>query len=58
MIRERTSLEGKRVLVTGGTTAIGRSIVFLLAEEGATVLTLGRNQDGLEETLAQAEGKL
>jgi 3-hydroxy acid dehydrogenase/malonic semialdehyde reductase len=57
MIRERTSLEGKRVLVTGGTTAIGRSIVFLLAEEGATVLTLGRNQDGLEETLAQAEGK-
>jgi 3-hydroxy acid dehydrogenase/malonic semialdehyde reductase len=57
MIRERTSLEGKRVLVTGGTTGIGRAIVFLLAEEGATVLTLGRNQDVLEETLAQAEGK-
>jgi 3-hydroxy acid dehydrogenase/malonic semialdehyde reductase len=57
MIRERTSLEGKRVLVTGGTTGIGRAIVLLLAQEGAKILTLGRNKDVLEETLALAEGK-
>jgi len=56
MIKERTSINGKKVLVTGGTTGIGRAIVLLLAEEGATVLTLGRNQDVLDETLTQTEG--
>jgi len=52
MIKERTSVEGKRVLVTGGTTGIGRAIVQLLAGQGASVLTLGRNADVLNETLA------
>ena len=52
--REHVSLEGKRILVTGGTTGIGRATVALLVEEGARVLTFGRNQPELDEALAYA----
>jgi NADP-dependent 3-hydroxy acid dehydrogenase YdfG len=48
------SLEGKRILVTGGTTGIGRAAVALLVEEGARVLTFGRDQTALDEALAIA----
>lgn len=53
-VRHRTSLEGKRILVTGGTTGIGRATVALLAEEGAQVLTFGHHQPELDEALANA----
>ena len=33
-----TPLAGRRVLVTGGTTGIGRAIAVLLASEGARAL--------------------
>lgn len=49
-----TSLEGKRVLVTGGTTGIGRATVHLLAASGARVLTFGRHAEPLAEVLADA----
>lgn len=49
-------LEGKRILVTGGTTGIGRATVALLAREGARVLTFGRHQPELDEALAEARG--
>jgi 3-hydroxy acid dehydrogenase/malonic semialdehyde reductase len=52
--RQHVALEGKRILVTGGTTGIGRATVALLAEEGARVLTFGRNQAELDEALAIA----
>jgi NAD(P)-dependent dehydrogenase (short-subunit alcohol dehydrogenase family) len=51
-----TDLEGKRILVTGGTTGIGRATVALLAREGARVLTFGRHQPELDEALAEARG--
>lgn len=53
---DRTSLEGKRILVTGGTTGIGRATVALLAREGARVLTFGRHRPELDEALAHARG--
>lgn len=53
---DRTSLEGMRILVTGGTTGIGRATVALLAREGAHVLTFGRHQPELDEALANADG--
>lgn len=37
-------LEGKRVLVTGATSAIGRATAEALGREGATVLVSGRDE--------------
>lgn len=51
-----TSLAGKRVLVTGGTTGIGRALVKMLVEQGARVLTFGRNQPELDDSLENARG--
>lgn len=55
-MRMRTSLEGKRVLVTGGTTGIGRATFIQLVEAGAHVLIFGRDGPSLEEALAYADG--
>jgi 3-hydroxy acid dehydrogenase/malonic semialdehyde reductase len=55
-MNSRTTLEGKRILVTGGTKGIGFATVRLLAEQGARVLTFGRNQAGLDDVLASARG--
>lgn len=44
-------IRGKRVLITGGTTGIGRALAIRLAELSANVLIVGRNQDAIEETL-------
>lgn len=54
MAVETTSLASKRVLVTGGTTGIGRATVALLAEQGARVVTFGRHQPELEDALTHA----
>ncbi|WP_128546223.1 SDR family oxidoreductase [Larkinella soli] len=45
-------LEGKRVLITGGTTGIGRATAILLASYGASIFTFGRDAQALEEALA------
>lgn len=53
------SLAGKRVLLTGGTTGIGRATLAMLADAGATVLTFGRDGDALQEALRSvAEGEV
>jgi NAD(P)-dependent dehydrogenase (short-subunit alcohol dehydrogenase family) len=52
-----TSLAGKRILVTGGTTGIGREVMALLAAEGAQVLTCGRHRRELDDALAYARGR-
>lgn len=48
-----TSLKGRRVIVTGGTTGIGRAIAVLLAAEGARVFVCGRDKDHLDDALAR-----
>ena len=53
---EHTPLRGQRVLVTGGTTGIGRALVRMLVDEGARVLTFGRHQPELDDSLANARG--
>lgn len=51
---ERTPLAGKRILVTGGTTGMGRATVKMLVQEGARVLTFGRHQRELDDSLENA----
>lgn len=51
MIRSTVPLQGKRILVTGGTTGIGRATVALLAAEGARIVTFGRDADALRVSL-------
>jgi len=47
----QTSLKGKRVAITGGTTGIGRATAVLLASEGAKVFVCGRDENHLADAL-------
>lgn len=49
-------LQGKRALVTGGGTGIGRALAIDLAEAGAELAICGRRRAPLEETVAAAGG--
>ncbi|USU10191.1 SDR family oxidoreductase [Sphingomonadaceae bacterium OTU29MARTA1] len=46
-----SSLAGRRVLVTGGTTGIGRATAVLLAASGAKVFVCGRTPEHLDDAL-------
>lgn len=48
---DQPSVDGKRILITGGTTGIGRAIAVLLASYGAEVFICGRNPQHLEDAL-------
>lgn len=46
-------LAGRKAIVTGGTTGIGRAIAVLLASEGAKVFVCGRDPQHLKDGLAR-----
>lgn len=56
---DRFSVHGKRALVTGGSKGIGAAVAQVLAEAGAHVAIVGRDQAGLEATatLVEAAGQ-
>ena len=56
MNQTRTDLTGKRILLTGGTTGIGRATLHALAAEGARILTFGRHQAALDDALSSVDG--
>jgi len=45
------TLSGRKAIVTGGTTGIGRAIAVLLASNGAKVFVCGRDQQHLADAL-------
>jgi len=44
-------LEGRRAIITGGGSGIGRASALRLAQEGAHVMVIGRREDALKETV-------
>jgi NADP-dependent 3-hydroxy acid dehydrogenase YdfG len=48
---EMPSLEGRKAVITGGTTGIGRAIGVLLASQGVEIFTCGRDEQHLEDGL-------
>lgn len=51
------SLEGKRILITGASSGIGRGICIDCSRIGARVHLTARNEDRLNETLIKLEGE-
>lgn len=49
------SLEGRRILITGASSGIGRACAIQASELGASVVLTGRRPDALGETLRQME---
>ena len=48
---DQPPLKGRRALITGGTTGIGRAIAVLLASEGVDVFICGRTPEHLADAL-------
>jgi len=52
-IKKVLGLEGKKAIVTGGNSGIGKSAAISLANMGADVTIIGRDQASLDETVAE-----
>jgi 3-hydroxy acid dehydrogenase / malonic semialdehyde reductase len=53
------NIDGKRILITGGTTGIGRAAAIQLAKQGARLFIFGRHEPELRDALTsiQEEGE-
>jgi short-subunit dehydrogenase len=55
--RPRTSLTGRRVVVTGASRGIGRQVAEHLGAAGARVVLVARPSEALEQAVAQTRGE-
>jgi NADP-dependent 3-hydroxy acid dehydrogenase YdfG len=52
------NIRGKKILITGGTTGIGRETSLLLNKHGAKILTFGREKTPLDEVIAMSDNNI
>lgn len=55
MRRQRVDLQGKRIVLTGASSGIGRALAVALADKGAVLLLAARRQELLDEVAAEIE---
>lgn len=48
---------GKKIIVTGASSGIGRGVSVELSKQGAKVVLIGRNEERLDETLSFMDGE-
>jgi NAD(P)-dependent dehydrogenase (short-subunit alcohol dehydrogenase family) len=53
---ECANFDGRRILVTGASRGIGREVACLLAEQGAAVVVVARDRDGVNRSVAELAG--
>ncbi|MCK9382295.1 MAG: SDR family oxidoreductase [Sulfuritalea sp.] len=53
----RGRVGGKVVLITGGSSGIGKAAAFKIAEAGAITVIVARDKEKLQETVAEAKAK-
>ncbi|MHA1998363.1 MAG: SDR family oxidoreductase [Promethearchaeota archaeon] len=51
----KVEFQGKKIIITGGSSGMGKSMARLLAVEGASVSIIARNKDRLEAARAEIE---
>jgi gluconate 5-dehydrogenase len=56
-VLDRFRLDGKRLFVTGGSRGLGREMALGLAEAGADVVLVGREQESLDTTAADVRAR-
>ena len=49
-VLDRFRLDGKRLLITGGSRGLGREMALAIADAGADVILIGRDEASLEAT--------
>src|SRR5207248_2045042 len=52
-VLDRFRLDGKRLFITGGSRGLGREMALAIAEAGASVVLVGRDQASLDQTAAE-----
>lgn len=57
MIYNPYTIEGKTILITGASSGIGRAVALECSRMGARVILTARNEEHLNETLRQMQGK-
>lgn len=57
-MNQGANLDGRRLLVVGATSGVGRAIAGTAAAAGARVVAVGRRTDRLDELVAESHGEL